>query len=274
MGLETGSYVADLTTTNPTATDAKSQGDDHLRLIKTVLKNTFAGFPGLSVVTGSEAQGATTNDYVVTVSPAPAAYTSSFFIGFKSTHANSGAVTLKINSLTAKTLKTVGGAALASGDIGNGDIVVAFYDGTDFFLVSGNDRVNRNGDTYTGTHDFSGATAVSFPAGTTGVTATAGDNSTKYATTAYVINQAFSAALPSQTGNAGKVVTTNGTSASWSLIGEANQLIRVNAEGTALEGTLIGTALQYLRVNAAGTALEGAAVDTSVFSDATYWMGI
>jgi len=41
MGLETGTYVSDLIATNPPGTDPKSQGDDHLRLIKGVLLNTF-----------------------------------------------------------------------------------------------------------------------------------------------------------------------------------------------------------------------------------------
>ena len=41
MGLETGTYVSDLISSNPLATDAKSQGDDHLRLIKAVVKATF-----------------------------------------------------------------------------------------------------------------------------------------------------------------------------------------------------------------------------------------
>jgi hypothetical protein len=44
MGLETGSYIKDLVPTNPQGTDPKSQGDDHLRLIKTVLANQFSGF--------------------------------------------------------------------------------------------------------------------------------------------------------------------------------------------------------------------------------------
>lgn len=43
MGLEAGQYIADLITTNPLTTDSKQQGDDHIRLIKTVLKNTFPG---------------------------------------------------------------------------------------------------------------------------------------------------------------------------------------------------------------------------------------
>lgn len=47
MGLETGTYISDLVATNPVgAVDPKSQGDDHIRLIKSVLKNTFPNFTG------------------------------------------------------------------------------------------------------------------------------------------------------------------------------------------------------------------------------------
>jgi microcystin-dependent protein len=41
MGLEAATYLSGLSVDNPTAVDEKSQGDDHLRLIKSVLKNTF-----------------------------------------------------------------------------------------------------------------------------------------------------------------------------------------------------------------------------------------
>lgn len=41
MGLETGTYVSDLVPTNPPTSDLVSQGDDHLRLLKSVLQNTF-----------------------------------------------------------------------------------------------------------------------------------------------------------------------------------------------------------------------------------------
>lgn len=47
MGLESGSYINDLVTTNPVgSTDAKSEGDNHIRLIKTVVKGTFPGMAG------------------------------------------------------------------------------------------------------------------------------------------------------------------------------------------------------------------------------------
>jgi microcystin-dependent protein len=43
MTVETATYIADLQPTNPPGTDPKSQGDDHIRLIKQVLQNTFTG---------------------------------------------------------------------------------------------------------------------------------------------------------------------------------------------------------------------------------------
>ncbi len=66
------------------------------------------------------------------------------------------------------------------------------------------------GETYSGTHDFSGATAVTVPTPTAGAHA---------ATKAYADGLAFSTALPSQTGNAGKYVTTDGMTASWEAPG-------------------------------------------------------
>jgi hypothetical protein len=56
MGLETGTYISELVSANPTATDPISQGDDHLRLIKTVLKNQFSGLSGTTAVTSSGAE--------------------------------------------------------------------------------------------------------------------------------------------------------------------------------------------------------------------------
>ena len=41
MPLEAGTYVSDLVAGNPDGTDERSEGDDHLRLIKSVLQTTF-----------------------------------------------------------------------------------------------------------------------------------------------------------------------------------------------------------------------------------------
>jgi len=59
MGLEAASFLNDLVTTNPAGTDGKSQGDDHLRLLKTVLKATFPG------MTAANSFDATTNNIVI-----------------------------------------------------------------------------------------------------------------------------------------------------------------------------------------------------------------
>lgn len=54
MALETGTYISDLVVTNPPGTDLKSQGDDHLRLIKSTIKNTFPNITGAVTPTHTE----------------------------------------------------------------------------------------------------------------------------------------------------------------------------------------------------------------------------
>lgn len=46
MGLESGVYISDLVDTNPTGQDGMSAGDDHIRLIKNTLLNTFSNVEG------------------------------------------------------------------------------------------------------------------------------------------------------------------------------------------------------------------------------------
>lgn len=77
--------------------------------------------------------------------------------------------------------------------------------------------------TLTSAGALSGVTGVSAASGTwdlTGAllrapTAAAGTNTDQVATTAFVTNQALTATLPGQGGNAGKFLTTDGNSASW-----------------------------------------------------------
>jgi hypothetical protein len=54
MALETGTYINSLVATNPTGSDAKSAGDDHLRLIKSTLKSTFPSVTGAVSATHTE----------------------------------------------------------------------------------------------------------------------------------------------------------------------------------------------------------------------------
>lgn len=220
MALETATLVPSLVDTNPTSTDAKSQGDDHIRMIKDCLLNSFAGWSGLILITGTEAQGATVNDYVVTVSPAPAAYTTCLLV-FKATHTNSGASTIKINSLTAKTLKDVDGGAVASGDIANGSVCFVYYDGTDFYLLSANDKAFVSGDTYTGTHDFTGAT-ITVPTPASGSAAVTRD---------YMDAVVMAAGnLPDPTAHDGELISSDGASGVWT--DRINATVTGFADGT------------------------------------------
>jgi hypothetical protein len=54
MTVETATYISDLNDTYPTSTDSKSEGDNHLRLIKSVIKATFPNITG--PVTKTQAQ--------------------------------------------------------------------------------------------------------------------------------------------------------------------------------------------------------------------------
>lgn len=73
MGLETGTYISDLTPAWPTASETKSQGDDHLRLIKEVVKNTFPNgsrafyFPITESISGTLSLDATDWNNIVEV---------------------------------------------------------------------------------------------------------------------------------------------------------------------------------------------------------------
>ena len=54
MGLETGTYIDSLNTSNPGATDSVAQGDDHIRLLKSTIKNTFPNVTGAMTATHTE----------------------------------------------------------------------------------------------------------------------------------------------------------------------------------------------------------------------------
>lgn len=54
MGLESATYINGLVNTNPVGGDSKSQGDDHIRLIKATLLSTFPNITGAMTVTHTE----------------------------------------------------------------------------------------------------------------------------------------------------------------------------------------------------------------------------
>jgi hypothetical protein len=54
MALESTTYIDGLVTTNPTGTDPRSQGDDHIRLVKSTLRSTFPNVAGAMTATHTE----------------------------------------------------------------------------------------------------------------------------------------------------------------------------------------------------------------------------
>lgn len=68
MGLETATYVSGLVNTNPLGSDGRSVGDDHIRLVKSVLQNTFPNANGAINPTPTEFNALTGATAVATIS--------------------------------------------------------------------------------------------------------------------------------------------------------------------------------------------------------------
>lgn len=74
MGLETGNFIDALNVANPGNLDEKARGDDHLRLIKSVLKNSFPNLASAlnspNVMAASGGVGASDNYKVIVATAA------------------------------------------------------------------------------------------------------------------------------------------------------------------------------------------------------------
>lgn len=119
----------------PTTFTTVSSGDviqaSHINQFAAPINNLEKGVAYLASVTSSG-----TDAYAVTQTPAPSSYTSGMVVNFVANFANSAAATLNVNSLGAKDLKKEVSADLETGDILNGQMVAAIYDGTAFQMIS------------------------------------------------------------------------------------------------------------------------------------------
>jgi len=132
MSLETANYIGNLVSSNPTGADPKSRGDDHLRLIKSVLQNCFAGLTGAVMVGG--VNGGAANAYTLTPTPPVPSLVDNMQIVFSPVVPNTGACTMNVSGLGIINLLSVSGQPLVSNDLVIGQRYRATYDGTAFRL--------------------------------------------------------------------------------------------------------------------------------------------
>jgi hypothetical protein len=203
MSLETGTYISDLVVTNPTASDPKSQGDDHLRLIKSTVKTTFPNITGEVTPTHTEL------NYVDGVT---------------------SAIQTQLNTKSPSASPTFTGTVTLPADTSIGNVSateVAYLDGVTSAVQTQLNSLDslkapKASPTFTGT-----------------VTVPTPSNSTDAATKGYADGLAFSTALPAQAGNAGKFVTTNGSIASWADAKISNVVTATTATTLTSTGTLL-----------------------------------
>lgn len=184
MSLETGNYISSLVATNPTPGDPKSQGDDHLRLLKDAVKNCFPGFTGTVFATGIDTGAA--NAFALTPVPPLLAYSLNMVVVFIPITSSTGPSTLNISGLGAVAIKTVAGTDTTVGDVMAGQPQLLMYNGTNFYQSAITKR--------------------------------------------YADALAFAAALPNQAGSGGRLLGTDGTTASWTNL--INTTVMRLADGT------------------------------------------
>lgn len=202
MALETGNYINDLVITNPTSTDPKSQGDDQIRLLKTVLKETLNGFTGAILVTATDTGTAT--GHVLTPSTALVGYTPMLCLLYKAAVTNTGALTVNVSGLGVRSIKTMAGADPTAGDIVAGYPMLLMYDGTNFVTLGGSEFLSKTGNQkLTGNFTVDGNELVTGTLGVTGkttlneavgLTRIVGDNTTNLATTEFATTSTYNEA--------------------------------------------------------------------------------
>lgn len=176
-----------------------------------------------------------------------------------------------IGNGTGYALSTLTAGAGISITNGAGSITI---NGTGVTVYPGAGIPNSTGSAWGTSYSTTGigtAVALADSPGFTGVptapTAVSGTSTTQIATTAFVTAAAFSAALPGQTGNAGKFITTDGTNASWSYV----PVTSINATGSLSATTFLSGAGTWSTIPIAGIAATGTPSGTTYLRGDGTW---
>ena len=210
MALETGTFISDLVATNPTSSDPKSQGDDHLNFVKSTVKATFPNVTGAVTATQAELNiidGATLSTAELNILDGVTASTA------------------EINILTGATLTVT---------------ELNYVDGVTSAIQTQIDlKAPLASPVLTGVPEAP--------------TAAFGASGAQLATLDFVNAVATNAALPAQTGNADKILTTDGVNATWDATIDTSVV-------TPVAGTAFTT-------NTQTQTLTGKTLQTPIFQD-------
>ena len=182
-----GKYIDDLVSTNPTATDNVAQGDDHIRGIKNVLKLTLPNVTGAITPTHTEL------NYVDGVTSAVQTQ-----LNNKLTSANDGVTVANLNLISTSSVPSVEAKGTSGSTSG---------------YIQLNCSENSHGIKLLGPPHSAGANyTLTFP--------NDDGDANQYLQTngSGVLDWAGVDALPSQSSNGGKFLTTNGSAASWAVL--------------------------------------------------------
>ena len=230
MTIETALYPNQLNAALPPQSDIVREGAGHLRLLKTVVKTTFPNVAGAVNASQTELNysvGVTSGIQIqINTKGAIAGQTWTGTHVFPSTTTVgplTPAIQANLATVTSDAQAQINSKGAIAGQIWSGahvfpstttvgpltpTIQTSLSTVTSDVQAQINTKAAKSGETYSGAHNFTGG-ALKAP------TMTAGTATTDVATTAFVASAAFSTALPGQTGNAGKVISTDGTNASW-----------------------------------------------------------
>ena len=268
MPVEVATYINQLDPLSPAGTDPKSQGDDHLRTIKSAVKQTFpnvAGAVNASHVELNHLVGVTS-----AVQPQIDLKASKTGDSYTGIHDFSLATGVKLPAAT-----TIGAVTAAELGYLSGvtSAIQSQFSGVSTALTG---KVSRSGDTYTGSHVMTGAVV-------TVVTQPLTDKSTKAASTKHVDDAitaaALSLSLPGQAGNAGKYLSTDGENAGWANAPVVSVMGRAGDVTGLLDGrveTIYGKSSPMTAAPlwkwVAYTALDGANADWPTAAPVSFWI--